>query len=542
MTPIPAESVFLMSLYKPLLLGVLVGLWAYALAYIDKDLRYFFLPRQTWNMVHMGTGALGFLLFLLIPLFWIGLPLALLVCLSSLVGYHFYRNTKVKPGDRWRMSLDSFRQRWDDAQRAKQMQRATVNFIGADKKPKPVPVGEDARAPIHEALENLLEFALPRRAERIDMLADASQTEIVVTIDGVKYPQTKLEPQLGIGLIDYLKEHAGLDVQDRRRKLQGKVTVNVSDMGQQKFEITTSGTTQGVMLGIAINPQLRAFLKFDELGLLPSQKEALVAALEDNLRCVIAVAPPRHGLTTTLYSLVDRHDPYTQNIMTLEPEIALELEGVSHGKIAAGPEAPSLAQQLRTLLLKEPRIVLLSQLADAEAAKLIPPHVEEMRFYIGLRQADTFTALRAWAQALGDAKLAADSVSAIIAQRLIRKLCLTCRMAYQPDPAILKKLNLPADRVKQLYKHSGQVVVKEQTEPCPDCLGLGYKGRTAIFEVMLLDDAARRFIHEGQLDQARAHLRKNRMLYLQESALTKVVEGVTSISEITRVLAGEGKK
>jgi len=541
MTPTLAENVFLISLYKPVLFGAVVGLWAYALAYIDKDLKYYYLPRETWNSIHTAVGFLAFLLWLLIPWFWLGLPIAVLICFSSLIGYHFYRNTKVKPADRWRMSLDSFRQKWDEAQQQRMQQRASVSMLDQSGKALPVPTGEDPRVPVHEALENLLEFALPRRAERIDMLADANQTQIVVQIDGVKYPQSKLEPVLGIGLIDYLKQHAGLDVQDRRRKLKGSLEVSVSDMGKQKFAIVTSGTTQGLSLSITVNPDLHSLMKFDELGLLESQKEALVPALEENTRSVIVVAPPRHGLSTTLNSLLDRHDPYTQNITTLEQDLILELEGVAHNKIAVGGDAPTVPQQFKTILLREPRVVMISQLTDPEVAKMIPPHADEMRFYVGLRQADSFTALRAWVQALGDPQKAVDSVSVVIAQRLIRKLCTTCRAPYQPDPQILRKLNLPPDRVKQLFKHSGQVMVKEELEPCPDCLGLGYRGRFAIFEVMILDDQARQFVAAGQMDQARAHLRKNRMMYLQEAALTRVVEGVTSISEITRVLSGDKK-
>jgi general secretion pathway protein E len=536
MTYFIADAISLMSIAKPITFGVFVGLWAYVVGYIDKDAKFFYLKRQMWNAIHLGVGTFAWFLVLIIPMFWIGLPLALVLIIGALIGYHFYRNTEVKEKDRWRMSLDSFRARWNDAQAQRQQAKATVVIKGQDGAPVDIPLGDDPLVPVYEALSNLLDFALPRRADRIDMVADASQTTLSVHIDGVKYPQTKLDPRVGLALIDYLKKHAGMDVEDRRKKQTGKLELAISNLGKQKFELTSIGSTKDVNLAIEINPHQRTSMKFDKLGLLDVQKNQLVPALDENLRCVLVVCPPGHGMTSTLHSLVERHDPYTQNIMTLEHEITHEMEGVTHNPIKLGTDAPPIAQQLRTILLREPRVVLVGNLTDGDTAKLIPEHVMDMRFYVGIRQTDAFTALRAWIQAIGDKSKAAQSLNAIVAQRLVRKLCQTCREPYQPDANMLRKLNFSAENIQQFYKHSGQVIVKDEPQPCPHCMGLGYYGRVGVFEVMVFDDESRDMVAAGQLDKLRSHMRKNKMYYLQEAALTRVVEGVTSISEITRVL------
>lgn len=125
----------------------------------------------------------------------------------------------------------------------------------------------------------------------------------------------------------------------------------------------------------------------------------------------------------------------------------------------------------------------------------------------------------------------------VIAQKLMRRLCHTCRVAYTPDPAALKKLNLPGgDKINKLYRASGKVQVKDKEEPCPNCHGLGYRGRTGVFEVMPIDDDARSYIRKGEADALRLHLRKQKMQYLQEAALAKVVSGVTDIKEVTRAM------
>ncbi len=540
MTPVLADTTVLVSIFKPILYGIVVGLWAYASSYIDKDLHYYILKRKLWNLIMLATGLIGLGLWLLIPIFWIGLPIAVLLIVGAMVGYHFYRNTEVPTSAQWSLDMDSFRQKWDESQRQKAQQSAAVRVISNDGMAIEIPTGDDPLVPIYEALENIMDFAIPRRAERIDMLATAQETVVAVQIDGVKYPQTKLDGKIGLTLIDFLKKHAGMDVQDRRKKQSGKMQV-LHDMPHE-LELVTSGTTRGLNLTINVDPTALKTIAVEDLGLLDTQLHQIEPVFEEQSRAVLVVTPPHQGMTTTLYSFCARHDPYTTNIMSLEEDIAFELEGVNHGILKRGADAPTVARQVESMLLREPRIVLLSQLTDPDAAKVVCEHCEETRYYLGLRQKDTFTALKAWVQAVGDKQLAGTGLAAITSQRLLRKLCTTCRIAYNPDPAMLKKLNLPADRVSQLYKHSGQVMVKGEAQPCPDCVGLGYRGRRAVFEVMVLDDEARQMIGQGQFDQLKNHLRRGRMLYMQEAALNLAAEGATSVSEISRVLAGDKGK
>lgn len=537
MTLFIADSAMLVSVYKPVLFGVVAALWAYAVSYLDKDLAYHYLKRRLWNFVFLGAGLLALGLWLVIPYFWIGLPLAVVIIFGALLGYHFYRTPQVPAKARWSLNLDSFRQSWDESQRKKAQRAAVIRLIGKDGDMVDVPTGEDPLVAVYEAMEQIFDFALPRRAERIDMLAGPQETVVAVQIDGVKYPQTKLDGKLGLTLIDYLKKYAGVDVADRRKKQVGHLKV-MHDQPHQ-LELTTSGTTRGLSLSLRVDPAKLRSIPLADLGLLETQLQQLQPVLTEDTRAVLVVCPPHHGMTSTLYSLVAQHDPYRTNIVSLEEETAFDLEGVSHGIYKTGSEAPTIARQLESMMLREPKVVLMSHLTDPEVAKVVARFREEARFYLGLRQKDSFTALKAWIQAVGDKKTAGDSLAAIVSLRLMRKLCPTCRIAYKPDPALLKKLNLPSERVSQLYKHSGQVMVKEEAQPCEDCVGLGYRGRRAVFEVMALDDEGRRLIGEGLIDQLKNHLRKNRMLYMQEAALLLAAEGVTSVSEISRVLAGD---
>ena len=534
------EPAVLISIYKPIVLFVIFVGWGRVVTFLDKDAQALFLQRRLWNGVHVAAAALAALVWLMLGFFWLGLLLALIIVCGTIVGYGMYRNTKVPDDLLWRMSLDSFKQKLGDMEQARAQQRASVRLLTRQGEPITVPSGDDPNAQAHVVLEQLVDFAMPRGANRIEMVADANKSAIGVRVDGVSYPQPAVEPRLALTVIDYVKQHAGMDVEDRRRRQRGTLKVDAGDFGQHELSVASAGSTRGLNMIIEIDREKATLMSLEKLGLLESQRNQVEPLLEESQHVVIVACPAHQGMTTTLNSLVSRHDPYTQSIMTLEEEVEIELEGVTHEKIEPGTDAEAMERRLSAVLRSDPSVVMLSMLSNASHARLIADSAANVRFYFGLRYEDTFSALKVWLKAVGDNELAARSLGALVAQRLVRKLCPTCRVAYKPDPTVLRKLNLPPDRVPQLYKHSGKVRVgRERTETCPGCLGMGYRGRIGVFEVMVLDDQARQTLAGGQLDQFRAHLRRAKMLYLQESALLKVVEGLTSISEVTRALGGE---
>jgi len=200
------------------------------------------------------------------------------------------------------------------------------------------------------------------------------------------------------------------------------------------------------------------------------------------------------------------------------------------------PRQANTWKKLSIILRGDPSVVLVGRSPDSDIASTVAKYADEVRFYIPVSHDDGFKAIEQWVSACGSKSAAGSSLSAVITQRLVRRLCTTCRAPYKPDANMLKKFNLPADKVKQFYQATGKVEVKGKPKTCPACYGLGYRGRVAVFEVIPIDEQARQLIKAGQLEQLRALVRKKKMLYLNESGLTKVVEGVTDIKELTRAL------
>jgi type II secretory ATPase GspE/PulE/Tfp pilus assembly ATPase PilB-like protein len=183
-------------------------------------------------------------------------------------------------------------------------------------------------------------------------------------------------------------------------------------------------------------------------------------------------------------------------------------------------------------------VVALSDVPDAQTAKeVLKADQEKCRVWCSIQADGAVGAIQQWMKLVGDAEATANSVRGVIAEKLIRKLCINCKQAYQPAPDVLKKLGLPADKVKQLFKKGGEVLVKNKPETCPVCQGTGYLQRDGAFEVFEITDGAREMIKAQNWAGVKAELRKSGLPSIQQAALRKAVDGVTSVEEVLRITA-----
>lgn len=537
------ETVWLMHPVWPLLMAATVIGWAYVVARLDKDAAYFYLPRFWLNLGHLAVGALAFTLMLLIPFFFLGLILAIGLIVGGVVGYGYYHNSKVPEDQQWSFNPQELLQRLEQRQHAQAQRRAKMTLFDPDGAPLDVPTSEEPELPAHETLEDVAAFAFEREAEAIEFAVDSERAGVFARVDGVRYPFPEpIEPQLAVQVIDYLKTSANLDVGERRKRQLGRLALGGAEHGRHKLELETSGSTRGLTLTASIDPTTRMDFSLEELGLLEPQRQPIEQFLNNaDHGAVILAGPRRQGISTTLYSLFQQLDPYTQAIVTLEDRKLTDCEGVHHHEVGENATAEQFNKQLGTLLRGDPHVLVLSHLADERTAGLVAEATgDHVRAFFPLLEETTFSALQSWVKLVGDPQKAADALGLILSQRLVRRLCPDCRVAYKPDAKALKKLNLPADKVSRLYRASGKIQTKEDEEDelCQTCHGLGYRGRIGVFEVMHFDDEARALVGKGATDQLQGHLRKQRMLWMQEAALHRVVQGVTDVKEITRVLGG----
>lgn len=546
------EALVLMSWWKAVLVLLPFLGWGWVITRVyDKHAARFHLARESWNLGHLIAGCIALAVVFLMPVpeawgYFVGLFAMLAILAIDLAAYAIVANRDDRVPEQFRIRLDMREFLEARAKKAEEKKQGKAELVihRPDKSLLPVPDKESPDFALRLAGEAQYMRAREVRASQVDIRPSGKDGTYVTTylIDGVRQPGDSLPGPDAIKLIDFWKTAAGLDVADRRRRLTADFKVE-RDAKRSDVRLTTSGVQGGMMLSMVFDPREAVRVKFAELGFLDSQIDELKTIVADAKGLVLLAAPPDQGRTTTMYAMVKQHDAYTQNVQTVELDIQDAVEGVRQNTFNRDQEGADFATLTRSILRRDPDVVAVAELPDANTAKeLSKLEVDRTRVYLCIPAEGALPAIQLWAKAVGDNAAAARVLHGVVAQRLIRKLCVNCRVAYAPSPDMLKKLGLPADKVKQLYKKGGQVLIKNKPEICPVCRGIGYIGQEGVFEVYAVDDAGREAVRGGNLNALRAEFRKRQLPTIQQAALRRAVEGYTSVEEVMRVTAAPEKK
>lgn len=533
--------------FKMLTVLVLLLLWALAAEWVDKDTNTVKTKREQWNMIVLGGGLVGFLVLIVPPwqgpLFFAGVATWIAFAGGGLFAYIMHRNGRVIPAARV-MTVDHFKRllRGDQTKKAVGKDKGQrVRIADHEGEYVTPPVDPDARID-YEVAQDFLYDALWRRASDLDMVVGKDACRVVYRIDGVATEKPDpVTAEDADRLVRYLKQLAGLNTKEIRRPQKGKIKAallsQAGDVGPT--EVYTSGSTTGerVRLKFETGADL---LRTHELGMPAPRLDALRKLLKEPAGLIICSAPARHGLTTTLYAILRGHDAYIQNIHTLERQMMLDLDNITQRVYDGTNDDVNYARMLQSVLRREPDVVMVSDCEDHETAAIASrAAADDRKIYMGLQAQDCFDALSKYLRLLDDNAVAGKALLAIVNQRLIRLLCTECREAFKPDPATLKKLNLPVDKIDRFHRPPTEPLVDKKGNEiiCPNCQGSGYVKRTGVFEMMMVDKEISALITEGaSINRIKSQCRKNKMYYLQEEALLKVIDGTTSMQEVLRCL------
>jgi type II secretory ATPase GspE/PulE/Tfp pilus assembly ATPase PilB-like protein len=515
--------------------------WAWLISTkLDKDAKYFHLDYRKWGTLHLCAGAVALAALLVIPYFWVGWPVSVIILIAPVLAYWKFRNDAVPESQRFQLGggADADERRAARKQ-AKAARDAALVFTASNNVDRAVPEKDDIAYTTHILAEDVVGPAVEGRATKLELALTPKGCAVAQTVDGLRYKREPIAADSGARLFAYLMDIAGMNVDDRRRRQAGKCEV-AGPAGRRQLTVTVTGSSAGQQMRIDIDRANQLDRPFDGLGLLPQQVERLADTLSGEYRSGVFLigAPPGHGGTSTAYSLISRHDAYLSNIKTLESEIMRRVEGVDHVEWDASDPSVDYANAMQSILRRDPDVVLAMDVRDTETAKVIADAgLKGPLIYVPMPKGSITDSIREWARLVGDVKKATSCLRVVSNQRLLRKLCPNCRTPYSPSPDQLKALHLPPGKVQQLYAESGKVQVKNKIEGCSVCNGTGFLGQTAVFEVFEIDDEGRRLLNAGDLKAALAHARRNKMTYLKEAAIAKVISGETSINELIRVIA-----
>jgi len=285
----------------------------------------------------------------------------------------------------------------------------------------------------------------------------------------------------------------------------------------------------------------QSLTKLDELGLTEQQHQQSAALAGAKQGLFIVSGPKTSGVTTTFYSLLRSHDAFLNSIITLEKQPSAKLQNITQNVFRLSDSGvTTYGKKLQEVVRTDPDIVGVADCEDAEAAKTARKTADDGKLvYVTIEADNVLKALAKWIKMVGDKDRAVASLLGITNQRLLRILCDSCKQAYEPKQELLRKFNIPPEKAKVLYR-VGKVVYDKRGKPspCDDCQETGFLGRTSVFEMIMINkDLRQAIIRAKSLSDISTEFRRAKMLYLQEQALRRVVNGQTSINEMIRVLS-----
>eukprot|EP00913_Durusdinium_trenchii_P008959 g8425.t1 len=381
------------------------------------------------------------------------------------------------------------------------------------------------------AAKELVYDAIMRRATDIHLEPKDDELSVRLRIDGVMYPTEPFDRTIGDSVCNIFKVLCAMDITQRRKAQDGSFRAKLEDR-EIDFRTATQGTRHGEKLSVRILDQSNSVGTLAELGFRKQLLEKLQECISLPHGLLLSCGPTGAGKSTTLYAALKGIDSYQRNIITVEDPIEYKIENVN--QIEINPKAgQTFSTSLRNILRQDPDVLMIGEIRDKETADLACQAANTGHMVFSTIHAnDTITALFRLLELGVEPFMAANSVTAILGQRLLRRLCRDCREAYRPSNKMLEEAGLPPDKVDKLYRPPSN-----PQSICSTCGGLGYRGRTGVFEFLDITERLRELIRDkANMTEIRTEARNHGMLYMQEEGLRLVALGTTSMDELVRVV------
>lgn len=547
----PRGPGFYLNVFSFLAVVLVYLVWIRASVWVDHDARRLKLNRQGWNLLVFAGGGAGLVLFWALPWFPIAFALLLLLIGAPLAGYVVTRNPRVPEAERvctdrhLRTLLNRHFKANVPLPESERMDE--VSFLrkpGEDaKQGEPARVQEARKLEGFDAATQLLCNALERQAVLIQLDPAREWTQQRLRIDGTLHLIEQLPRSKGETLLPVFKSLSGLDVRERRKPQLGEFPVEIN---RRRLEVAvqSSGTIAGERIHLRLRERGQTLRTLDQLGLKDKAREQLGRILRHERGLFVICGMPDAGRTTTGYACLQEIRGRQRKVMTLEAQVEHRLPQVEQVQLERRPPETTATGFRRLLQRETPSAVLVDSPLDAEAAELVYDKATDHFLILVMEGEDSVAALARLMDLGLSATRLAKKLMGVLSQRLVRVLCPVCKVRYQPDAEVLRKVNLPAERIKHFARppEGDEVSRNEEGELqlCPVCQGLGYRGRRAVFELLVMNDRIRELLRDGvPLTGVRQEAIRGGMTPQEDEALELVIAETTSISEIVNLLRTE---
>lgn len=392
-------------------------------------------------------------------------------------------------------------------------------------------LGSSEVPPVIRIVSAIISEAIRHRASDIHVEPKTKYTMVRYRLDGLLHCKIKTPIDIHPAIISRIKILAKMDISERRRPQDGRITVK-SGTRIVDIRVSTMPTINGEKIVMRILDKTASIMKLADLGLLPGDLEKIAILVKKPQGVIIATGPTGSGKTTMLYSILNAMLEGTKNFETIEEPVEYFLEEASQVSVR-DKIGLSFAQILRSTLRQDPDVILVGEIRDADTA--------DVAFKASLTGHMVLTTLHTNSSIASITRLIdmgikpyiiASTLEAVMAQRLVRKICDYCKEEVPPDNGIMQLLRVPAGAIEKTYSGKG----------CDRCGSTGYKGRIGVFELFVMNEDFRHLISSSYKENELLEMaRANGMKVLVEDGLEKVRAGMTTLEELIRVIGPQTK-
>ena len=392
-------------------------------------------------------------------------------------------------------------------------------------------LGMASEAPIIKLVNHILYQAVKRDASDVHIEPFEKEIRVRYRIDGVMYTVFMPPKRAQAALTSRIKIMAGLNIAEKRIPQDGRIQIKIADKPID-IRVSTLPVSFGERVVMRILDKTRTFKGLNTLGFSERDLEVVEQSITQPNGIILITGPTGSGKTSTLYSILSSLNSPEVNIVTVEDPVEYQLSGIGQVQVKE-KIGLTFAAALRSILRQDPDIIMIGELRDQETSQIAIQAALTGHLVLSTLHTNSAAASITRLIDMGvEPFLIASTIVAVVAQRLVRKLCEVCKRPYRPTDALLKRLPLKKDEIDKV----------EFYEPvgCDECLETGYRGRIALFEIMVMTQPIARLT----LDRADTAVIQDRavedgMTLLVDDGLRKIKKGLTTIEEVLSVAASQ---
>jgi type IV pilus assembly protein PilB len=389
-------------------------------------------------------------------------------------------------------------------------------------------------APIAKIVSTILEYAVTSRASDIHIEPQEDRVRVRYRIDGILYDRLSLPKSVQEAVISRIKILSEMKIDEHRTPQDGRFNFKVEDK-EVDLRISVLPTSFGEKIVMRLLRKSGGVPSLQELGLAGSSLRNLETAMLRPHGIIIVVGPTGSGKTTTLYSVLSKLNTTRVNIMTLEDPIEYQMAGINQVQINPAVGL-TFADGLRAFLRQDPNIILVGEIRDQETTELaIQAALTGHLVFSTLHTSNAAGALPRLLDLGAESFLLASTMNAVLGQRIVRKICNSCRVEYAPPGQLVEEMRIGLGKYYPVEK-TGKAVTFYKGKGCVECGDSGYFGRVGIFETLLISEKISTLVLQradsGTIEKEAVG---EGMITMKQDGYLKVLQGVTSVEEVLRV-------